>query len=149
MSDAQASTYEGFTAEERAAMKSRAQEEKKARRSTGADRTAQAERDVLTKIAEMREDDRILAGRVHAVISANAPELASKLWYGMPAYARNGKIVCYFQSAEKFKSRFATLGFSDQANLDDGTMWPVAFALTELTPEVEEQISMLLKRALS
>jgi uncharacterized protein YdhG (YjbR/CyaY superfamily) len=97
----------------------------------------------------MREDDRILAGRVHAVISANAPELASKLWYGMPAYARNGKIVCYFQSAEKFKSRFATLGFSDQANLDDGTMWPVAFALTELTPEVEEQISMLLKRALS
>lgn len=149
MSSTETSTYEGFSREERLAMKDRAQERKKARSSSRADKAAAAERDVLAKIAEMREADRIMAERVHAIISTSAPELASKLWYGMPAYARNDKIVCYFQSSEKFKTRYATLGFSDQANLDDGAMWPAAFALAEVTPEVEARISMLIKQAVS
>ncbi|TKK81165.1 DUF1801 domain-containing protein [Herbidospora galbida] len=144
------STYQGFTAEERAAMKDHAQEQKKAaRRSSRADKAAQDQRDVLAKIAEMQESDRILAERVHAVITASAPVLAPKLWYGMPAYALDGKIVCHFQSAAKFKTRYATLGFSDQANLDDGTMWATGFALTEVTAEVEARISALVKQAVS
>ncbi|WP_043625063.1 iron chaperone [Nonomuraea candida] len=143
-------TYQGFTAEERAAMKEHAQDQKKAaRRGSRADKAAQELRDVLAKIAEMQDSDRVMAERVHAVITATAPTLAPRLWYGMPAYALNGKIVCHFQSAAKFKTRYATLGFSDQANLDDDTMWAAAFALTEVTAEVEARISALVKRAVS
>lgn len=142
------SAREGFTDEERAAMKDRAQELKTAaRRSSRADKAAEAVRDVLAKIAEMQESDRVMAERVHAVVTASAPELAPKLWYGMPAYALDGKIVCFFQSAEKFKARYATLGFSDQAKLDEGTMWAAGFALTEVTPEVEARIAALVKQA--
>ncbi|WP_067177861.1 iron chaperone [Microtetraspora niveoalba] len=148
MSSTESSTYQGFTAEERAAMKEHAQEQKNAaRRTSRADKAAQDQRDVLAKIAQMQESDRIMAERVHAVITASAPTLAPKLWYGMPAYALDGKIVCHFQSAAKFKTRYATLGFSDQANLDDGTMWAAGFALTEVTPEVEARISALVKQA--
>ncbi|WNM29157.1 DUF1801 domain-containing protein [Streptomyces sp. Li-HN-5-11] len=148
MSSKDSATYDGFTAEERAAMKDHAQELKKtARRSSRADKEAEAKRDVLAKIAEMQDPDRILAERVHAVITASAPSLAPKLWYGMPAYALDGKVVCFFQSAEKFKSRYATLGFSDLAKLDDGPMWAAGFALTEVTEEVEERIAALVKRA--
>ncbi|WP_329331837.1 hypothetical protein OG866_03290 [Streptomyces sp. NBC_00663] len=140
--------YEGFTAEERAAMKDHAREMKTAaRRRSNADKAAEAERDVLAKIAEMRDSDRVMAERVHAVVAAAAPALAPKLWYGMPAYARDGKVVCFFQSAEKFKARYATLGFSDLAHLDEGTMWAAGFALTEVTAEVEERIGALVKRA--
>ena len=143
-------TYEGFSAEERAAMKDHAKELKKeARRSSRADKAAEAERDVLAKIAEMGDSDRTMAERVHAVVTAAAPALAPKLWYGMPAYALDGKVVCFFQSAEKFKARYATLGFSDQAKLDDGTMWAAGFALTEVTPEAEERIAALVKQAVS
>ncbi|MBG0814589.1 iron chaperone [Planomonospora sp. ID82291] len=148
MSDTESTTYEGFTAEERAAMKEHAQEQKKAaRRASRADKAAEAERDVLAKIAEMTTEDRIMAERVHAVVTANAPALAPKLWYGMPAYALDGKIVCFFQSAAKFTSRYATLGFNDPAKLDEGAMWPTAFALTEVTAEVEERIAALVRRA--
>lgn len=150
MTSTDSSTHEGFTAEERAAMKDHARELKTAaRRGSRADKAAEAERDVLAKIAEMQESDRIMAERVHAVITAGAPVLAPKLWYGMPAYALDGKVVCFFQSAAKFKARYATLGFSDQANLDEGTMWAAGFALTEVTPEVEARISALVKQAVS
>ncbi|MET9777793.1 DUF1801 domain-containing protein [Streptomyces sp. NPDC006367] len=142
--------YEGFTAEERAAMKEHAQEQKKAaRRGSKADKAAEAERDLLAKIAEMEGADRAMAERVHAVVTATAPQLAPKLWYGMPAYALDGKVVCFFQSAAKFKARYATLGFNDPARLDDGAMWPTAFALTEVTPEVEARIAALVKQAVS
>ncbi|MET9315746.1 DUF1801 domain-containing protein [Kribbella sp. NPDC003505] len=148
MSSVTTGKYEGFTAEERAAMKDHAREQKNAaRRGSRADKAAEAARDVLAKIAEMQDSDRVLAERVHAVVTSSAPALAPKLWYGMPAYALDGKIVCYFQSAEKFKARYATLGFSDQANLDQDTMWPTTFALTQLTPAVEAQISTLTKQA--
>ncbi|MFJ8623561.1 iron chaperone [Kitasatospora sp. NPDC093550] len=140
--------HAGFSAEERAAMKDHAQELKKAaRKGSKAEKAAEAERDVLAKIAEMGADDRAMAERVHAVVTATAPQLAPKLWYGMPAYARDGKVVCFFQSAEKFKSRYAMLGFSDQAQLDDGPMWPAYFALAEITAEVEQRIADLVKRA--
>ncbi|MFF5338893.1 iron chaperone [Streptomyces sp. NPDC013181] len=142
--------YNGFTAEERAAMKEHAREEKKAAARRGASRAekeAAAEQDVLAKIAEMGDADRVLAERVHAIVRATAPQLAPKLWYGMPAYARDGRVVCHFQSAEKFKSRYATLGFSDQAALDDGAMWPAAYALTRLTEEVEARITALVAQA--
>lgn len=142
--------HEGFTAEERAAMKDHAQELKKAAcRGSKADKAAEAAQDVLAKIAEMQDADRAMAERVHAVITATAPVLAPKLWYGMPSYALDGKVVCYFQCAEKFKARYATLGFSDQAQLDDGPMWPAVFALTEVTPEVEARIAALVKQAVS
>ncbi|RSS86796.1 DUF1801 domain-containing protein [Streptomyces sp. WAC05292] len=148
MSTTENSTYAGFTAEERAAMRDHAQEMKKAaRRGSAAEKAAAAERDVLAKIADMQESDRVMAERVHAVVRAHAPELAPKLWYGMPAYARDGKVVCFFQSAEKFKARYATLGFSDLAALDDGAMWAAGFALTEVTDEVEERIAALVRRA--
>ncbi|MCC9312295.1 DUF1801 domain-containing protein [Kitasatospora sp. RB6PN24] len=148
MSSSENGKHEGFTAEERAAMKDHAQELKKAaRRNSRADKAAEAERDVLAKIAEMQDSDRIMAERVHAVITASAPALAPKLWYGMPSYALDGKIVCFFQSAEKFKARYATLGFSDQARLDEGPMWAAGFALSQVTPEVEERIAELVKRA--
>ncbi|MGI5324541.1 iron chaperone [Actinomadura nitritigenes] len=142
------SGYEGFTAEERAAMKEHAKEQKKAaRRASEAEKAAEAERDVLEKIAAMDDPDRVMAERVHAVVTAAAPQLAPKTWYGMPAYALNGKVVCFFQSAEKFKARYATLGFSDLAKLDDGPMWAAGFALTEVTEEVEARIAELVKRA--
>ena len=110
---------------------------------------ADGESDVLAKIAEMPEHDRAIAQRLHAVITASAPELSPRTWYGMPAYASDGKVVCFFQSAHKFKTRYATLGFSDKANFDDGALWPVAFALKELTPDVEAKVSALVKKAVS
>jgi uncharacterized protein YdhG (YjbR/CyaY superfamily) len=138
---------EGFTEDERAAMKERAQELKTAaRRGSGA---AEGESDVLAKIAEMADADRVMAERIHAVVKANAPGLSPRLWYGMPAYAKGGKVVCFFQPAQKFKSRYATLGFNDEANLDEGTMWPTAFALTKLTAAGEAKIGALVKRAAS
>lgn len=138
---------EGFTDEERAAMKQRAKELKAEARASKT--RADGESDVLAKIAELPDDERAMAGRLHAIIAAGAPELAPRLWYGMPAYARDGKIVCFFQSAHKFNTRYATLGFNDTANLDDGAMWPTAFALRELTPAEEERIAALVKRAVS
>ena len=142
-------TYEGFTEEERDAMKQRAQELKAAgRRGSRADK-ADGESEVLAKIAEMQERDRAMAERLHAVIKASAPALSSRLWYGMPAYAKNGKVVCFFQSAQKFNTRYATFGFSDEANLDEGAMWPIAFALTELTDDDEARIGALVKKAVS
>ncbi|MFD0898981.1 iron chaperone [Actinomadura sediminis] len=144
------SDYQGFTAEERAAMKEHAKEQKKAaRRASREEKAAEAVRDVLAKIAEMREPDRALAERVHAIVTENAPVLAPKLWYGMPSYALDGKVVCFFQSADKFKARYATFGFNDAAKLDDGPMWATSFALTEVTPEVERRIADLVKRAVS
>ena len=138
--------HDGFTQQERDAMKERAKELKtSARRGARTD----PESDVLAKIAEMAEPDRVIAERLHAVIKANAPILTPKLWYGMPAYARNGKVVCFFQSAAKFKTRYATLGFSDGANLDEGAIWPTSFALTELTPADEARIGALVKQAVS
>jgi hypothetical protein len=135
--------YEGFTDEERAAMKDRVQEMKSSARK------ADGESEVLAKIAEMPESDRAMAKRLHAVIKASAPALEPKLWYGMPAYARDGKIVCFFQSAQKFKTRYATFGFSDAARLDEGSMWPNAYALTKLTAADEARIGALVKRAAS
>ncbi len=133
----------GFTADERAAMKERAREMKAAKRGKKVDGNAQ----VLEKIAEMADADRILAERVHELITAAAPELAPKTWYGMPAYARDGKVVCFFQDAAKFKARYATLGFQDAANLDDGPMWPTSFALTKVTKAVEKEIVALVEKA--
>lgn len=141
--------FDGFTDEERAAMKERAQESKVSARRGGRAAKADGEGAVLAKIAEMPEPDRVLAERVHAVVKASAPALAPKLWYGMPAYARDGKVVCFFQSAQKFKTRYATLGFSDEANLDEGAMWPTAFAMTKLTATDEARIGALVKRAVS
>jgi uncharacterized protein YdhG (YjbR/CyaY superfamily) len=142
-------TSKGFTDEERAAMKERARELKAdARRSPRAGK-ADGERDVLAKIAEMPASDRAMAERLHAVIKASAPGLSPKTWYGMPAYARDGKVVCFFQSAEKFNARYATFGFSDQANLDEGAMWPTSFALTELTAADETRIGALVKKAVN
>ncbi|MEZ0072424.1 iron chaperone [Planotetraspora sp. GP83] len=141
--------FDGFTDEERAAMKEHAQELKTAARRGSRATKADGERDVLAKIAEMAEADRVIAERLHAIIKASAPALSPKLWYGMPAYAKDGKVVCFFQSAEKFKARYATLGFNDPANLDDGTMWPTAFALTELTADDEARIGTLVKQAAS
>jgi uncharacterized protein YdhG (YjbR/CyaY superfamily) len=136
-------TFEGFTDEERAAMRDRAQELKAAPRRGKAD----GEGDVLAKIAEMTGQDRALAERVHAIVKATAPGLSPRTWYGMPAYAKDGNVVCFFQSAQKFKSRYAMLGFSDKANLDEGTMWPTYYALTEPTTEVEARITALIKTA--
>jgi uncharacterized protein YdhG (YjbR/CyaY superfamily) len=139
----------GFTDEERAAMKERAQELKaEARRGPRPDK-ADGERAVLAKIAEMPGPDRALAERLHAIIKASAPALSPKTWYGMPAYAKDGKVVCFFQSADKFKSRYATFGFNDSANLDEGAMWPTAFALKELTAAAEARIGELVKKAVS
>ena len=137
---------ETFTGEERAAMKERAREQKAAGRRGG---KADGESDVLAKIAEMPESDRVMAERIHAVVKASAPALSPKTWYGMPAYALDGKVVCFFQSAAKFKSRYATFGFSDRANLDEGAMWPTSFALTELTAADEERIAALVKQAVA
>jgi len=134
-----AKRFKGFTAEERAAMKERVQELKAA----GAD----GESAVLAKIAAMREPDRAMGKRLHGIIKASAPALAPRLWYGMPAYAKDGKVVCFFQSAQKFKTRYATFGFSDKAKLDEGALWPTAFALKELTAAEEARIGALVKKA--
>jgi uncharacterized protein YdhG (YjbR/CyaY superfamily) len=134
-----------FTDEERAAMKERAREVAAEARADRAD----GESDVLAKIAEMAEPDRTMAKRVHAIVKASAPALSPRTWYGMPAYARDGKVVCFFQSAQKFKSRYATLGFSDQARLDEGNMWPTSFALKELTAAEEARIAALVRKAVS
>ena len=130
-------------------MKERAQELKAEARSGPRAAKADGESAVLAKIAEMKRPDRALAKRVHAIVKASAPALSPKTWYGMPAYAKDGKVVCFFQSAEKFKSRYATLGFSDEANLDEGVMWPTAFALKELTAAEEARIGALVKKAVS
>lgn len=130
-----------FTAEERAAIKERVKEV----RSTA--KRADEEAAVVDKIAEFGAADRVLAERIHAIVREAAPELTTRLWYGQPAYAKNGKVVCFFQPAEKFKTRYATLGFSDVANLDDGEMWPAYYAITRLTPEVEARIAVLVKQA--
>jgi uncharacterized protein YdhG (YjbR/CyaY superfamily) len=140
-------TSKGFTAEERAAMKERARE-LKAEARANKDRAA-GESAVLAKIAEMPAPDRAMAKRLHAIVKASAPALSPKTWYGMPAYAKDGKVVCFFQSAEKFKSRYATFGFNDVAKLDEGAMWPIAFALKELTAAEEAKIAALVKKAVS
>ena len=144
-------TSKGFTEEERAAMKDRAQELKaEARRGTRAKKDeADGERDVLSKIAALPEPDRAMATRLHAIVKASAPALSPKTWYGMPAYAKDGNVVCFFQSAQKFKTRYATFGFRDKANLDEGAMWPTAFALTQLTAADEARIAALVKKAVS
>jgi len=144
-----ATPSKGFTDEERAAMKERARELKAdARRRAGAG-NADGETDVLAKIAEMHESDRAMAERLHAIVKAGAPELAPRTWYGMPAYAKDGSVVCYFKPAQKFKTRYATLGFSDKANLDDGAMWPTEYALKKLTRADEARIRALVKQAVS
>jgi uncharacterized protein YdhG (YjbR/CyaY superfamily) len=137
----------GFTDEERAAMKERARELKAEARTNK--KKEEGERDLLAKIAEMPEPDRTMAERVHEIVTASAPDLWPKTWYGMPAYARDGKVVCFFQSADKFNARYATLGFNDTASLDEGAMWPTAFALKELTPAVEARIGELVNKAAS
>jgi len=140
-----AGKFKGFSAEERAAMKEYAQELKaqaRAKRSR-----EDGERELLAKVAEMKEPDRGMAKRLHAIVGAEAPELMPQTWYGMPAYAKNGKVLCFFQSAAKFKARYATLGFNDSANLDDGSMWPIAFALKKLTGTEEARIRALVKKA--
>lgn len=138
-------TTKGFSDEERAATKERAEEVKVETHP----HPPNGESDVLAKIAEMTEPDRTMALRLHALIKNSAPGLSPKLWYGMPAYAKDGKVICFFQSAHKFKTRYATLGFTDAANLDEGAMWPVAFALKELTAAEEEKIATLVKKAVS
>ena len=137
----------GFTDEERAAMRERAKELKADARAKK--NKAEGEADVLAKIAEMPNADRAMAKRLHAIVKKNAPDLAPRTWYGMPAYAKDDKVVCFFQSAKKFKSRYATLGFSDRANLDEGAMWPTSFALKKLTPSEEAKIVALVKKAVS
>jgi uncharacterized protein YdhG (YjbR/CyaY superfamily) len=137
----------GFTAEERDAVRARARELKAEERASK--NRADGERDLLAAIAAMPEADRAMAERIHALVTANAPDLWPKTWYGMPAFAKDGKVVCFFKSADKFKSRYATLGFSDQANLDDGAMWPTEFALKELTAADEAKIAALVKQAVS
>jgi uncharacterized protein YdhG (YjbR/CyaY superfamily) len=135
------SKSKGFTAEEREAMKERARELKAG--------TGKGEGAVLAKIAGLSESDRAMAERIHAIVTAAAPDLSPRLWYGMPAYAKDGKVVCFFQGAQKFKTRYATFGFSDKANLDHGAMWPSAYALTQLTAEEERRIAALVKQAVS
>ncbi len=139
-----AEKYDGFTEEERGAMKERAKELKSSRRGA-----KDEEPTVLAKIAEMEPADRARAERIHAIVRANAPQLAPKLWYGMPAYARDGKVLCFYQAAQKFNTRYATFGFNDVASLDDGTVWPTAFAITKLTPADEAMLAELMKKAVS
>ena len=143
MAEKTATASKGFTAEERAAMKERARELKAARN------RADGESEVLAKIAEMSEPDRALGERIHAIVTTAAPDLSPRTWYGMPAYAKDDKVVCFFKPAEKFKTRYATLGFSDRANLDDGDMWPTEFALKKLTPGEEARIGALVRQAAS
>ena len=142
-------TSGAFTDEERAAMKERAREERAAARRGPRAAKADGESDVLAKIAEMPEPDRAMAERLHAIVKASAPALSPRTWYGMPAYAKDGNVVCFFQNARKFKTRYATFGFSDKANLDEGAMWPTSFALKELTTAEEARIGALVKKAVS
>jgi uncharacterized protein YdhG (YjbR/CyaY superfamily) len=142
-------SFDGFSDEERDAMKEHAKELKTASRRGVAASRAEGEGDVLAKIAEMEEPDRLIAERIHSVVTAVAPGLTPRLWYGMPAYARDGKVVCFFQPARKFKARYATLGFSDEANLDEGAMWPTSYALTGLSAADEKRIAALVKQATS
>jgi len=137
-----------FSEEERAAMQETLRERKKAAKLSPEEARAAGEADVLAKIAQLDEPDRAMAERFHAIVKASAPELSSRTWYGSPAYYRDGSLICYFQERAKFKSRYATLGFSDKAHLDDGAIWPVVYALMELTPENEERIAALVKKAL-
>jgi uncharacterized protein YdhG (YjbR/CyaY superfamily) len=141
-------TSTGFSAAERAAMKERAKEVKAGSRRSSRVKT-DGESDVQAKIAEMPDPDRIIAERLHAIVKANAPGLAPKTWYGMPAYAKDGAVVCFFTCADKFKTRYATFGFNDSANLDDGAIWPTSFAIKEMTPEVEARITEIVKKAVS
>ncbi len=141
--------FEGFTDEERAAMKERAQELKAVPRRGQRASKADGESELLAKIAGMPENDRAIAERLHAIIKATAPALSPRTWYGMPAYAKDGNVICFFQAAQKFKTRYATLGFSDKANLDDGVMWPTYYALTDLTPTAQKRISALVQQAVS
>jgi uncharacterized protein YdhG (YjbR/CyaY superfamily) len=140
-------TNKGFTADEKAAMRERARELKAASRSQS--ERADGERDLLAKIADMPEADRVMAERIHAIVTANAPDLAPKTWYGMPAYAKDGKVVCFFKAADKFKSRYATFGFEEDAMIDDGTMWATSWALTKLTAADEATLGALVKKAVS
>jgi uncharacterized protein YdhG (YjbR/CyaY superfamily) len=140
-----AKSSSGFTAEEKAAMRERAKELKAEARASK-DRDA-GERDVLTKIAEMPKPDRVMAEKIHAIVKRTAPDLMPRTWYGMPAYTKDGKIVCFFKSADKFNSRYATIGFEETANLDSGAMWPTSYALTKLTPADEKKIAALVKKA--
>lgn len=142
-------TAVGLTAEERAALKELVAERKAAQRRRSGAGTGDGERDVLAKIAEMPDPDRSMAERIHAILKEVAPELTPRTWYGMPAYAKDGKVICFFQAASKFKVRYATFGFDQAARLDDGVMWPTAYALTALTPEVEERIRALVRKAVS
>lgn len=146
---ASSKTFEGFTDEERAAMKEHAQELKTAVRRGPRAGKADGESDLLAKIAVMQEPDRVIAERLHAIIKATAPALTPTTWYGMPAYAKDGNVICFFQPAQKFKTRYATLGFSDKANLDDGAVWPTSYALTKLTAAEEAKIVDLVKKAMS
>jgi uncharacterized protein YdhG (YjbR/CyaY superfamily) len=141
--------YDGFTAEERAAMKDRVKEQRTSARRGARGQEPDGEGEVLAKIAEMEGPDRVRGERLHAAIRASAPALSPRLWYGMPAYYLGGKLVCHFQPAQKFKTRYATLGFADAAHLDEGAIWPVAYALTELTAAVEARITALVKQAVS
>ena len=140
-------SYDGFTAEERSAMKERAKELKAEAARSG--KQADEEEAQIAKIAELAEPDRVMAEKLQALVKANAPTLSSKLWYGMPGWAKDGKIVCFFTSADKFKTRYATFGFNDSANLDEGAMWPTSFALKEMTADVEAKIGELVKKAVS
>jgi uncharacterized protein YdhG (YjbR/CyaY superfamily) len=146
---ASGTAFEGFTDEERAAMKAHSKELKTSARRGPRAAKADGESDVLASIAEMPESDRVMAERVHAIVKASAPALSPRTWYGMPAYAKDGNVLCFFRSAAKFKTRYATLGFSDKANLDEGGMWPTDFAVKELTADVEARISALVKKAVS
>ena len=146
---AAATATNGFTDDERAAMRERVKEIKAAKRRSSRASKTDGEGDLLAKIAEMAEPDRVIAERLHALITSSVPALSPRTWYGMPAYAKDDKVVCYFKAAQKFKERYATFGFNDKANLDDGAMWPVVYALTELTPAAEERIAALVKQAAS
>ncbi|HWU45902.1 MAG TPA: hypothetical protein VN133_04000 [Humibacter sp.] len=149
MTDAKKKTYEGFTAEERAAMKEYADELKTTARRGSRATKEDGEKDVLAKIAQMADADRLLAERVHAIVKEAVPELAPRTWYGMPAYAKDGAVICFFKPGAKFKMRYSELGFSDKANLDDGEMWPSAYALVKLTGAEEKKIAALVKHAAS
>jgi uncharacterized protein YdhG (YjbR/CyaY superfamily) len=146
---AKAKASNGFTAEEKAAMKERARELKAAARRGPRAKSEDGESDVRAKIAEMEDADRSMAERLHVLVKESAPDLSPRTWYGMPAYAKDGNVVCFFKSAQKFKTRYATIGFSDKANLDDGAMWPTDFALKELTGDVEARIAALVRKAVS
>jgi uncharacterized protein YdhG (YjbR/CyaY superfamily) len=144
-----ANATDGFSAEERAAIKEYARERKAGSRRSKAPSAKDGEREVVAKITEMPQPDRAMAERIHAIVRAAAPQLVPRTWYGMPAYAKDGNVVCFFQPASKFKARYSTLGFSDKANLDDGTMWPSSFALAKLTPADEAKVAALVKKAVS